>query len=476
MTQLPAASGPTDQSTRGRIHVSPEQILRLDRPVPRYTSFPTADRFSDDFSASDYKAALTQADGEGADKPFSLYVHLPFCDQMCTYCACNMVVAHQNSTLEGYLLRLFREIDAVCAHLKKRRRVTEFHFGGGTPNFYPPEALGRILNHVRGQFHFDDEASISIEVDPRLSSAQEVADLAALGFNRISYGVQDFDPDVQEAVGRIQPYAITEEVVHAARAQQIGSVNVDLIYGLPRQDEARFSATLEKVLTLRPDRLALFSFAYLPQARPNQRKIVPEEVPGPEEKVALFCRARDALLDAGYVAVGMDHFALPTDAMAEAFLAGRLHRNFQGYTVAGAEDMLGFGMSAIGELSGAYSQNPRRISGYNAAMDAGDIPTLRGITLSEEDQKRRFVIRELMCHFAIDDATYGQAHGRTLREDFPDAFTHLKQSQAEGLVEISDDAVRVTPMGELFVRIVASAFDGYLRAATGRPLPYSRAI
>jgi oxygen-independent coproporphyrinogen-3 oxidase len=479
MTQAPDENGARSSSSEldlFQVHVSPAQVLKYDRPCPRYTSYPTADRFTEEFTGVDYAEALRQADQEGDDKSFSIYVHLPFCDQMCTYCACNMAVAKKESTRLAYLDRLFAEMDAVFGLLKRRRNVAELHFGGGTPNFYTPAQLHSILDHLRGHFQFEKDASLSIEVDPRLSSAQQVAELVEAGLNRISYGVQDFDPDVQDAVGRIQPYAMTREVVDAARNNGVSSVNIDLIYGLPRQNAERFNATFKKVLELRPDRLALFSFAYLPKARPNQRKIRPEEIPSAEEKVDLFCRARDELLDAGYVAVGMDHFALPTDSMAQAFRAGALHRNFQGYTVSEAEDMLGFGMSAIGELSGAYAQNPRKHGDYNQAMDVvlekGGLPTKRGIKLNADDQMRRRVIRELMCHFKIDDETFGDS----LKGTFPDAFEKLRAFEKEGLVEVSDSAIQVTPLGALFVRIVASAFDHHLHKTRGRPLPYSKAI
>lgn len=453
--------------------LTPELLRRYDRPVPRYTSYPSADRFLGRFDEQDYRAALARAD-ENEDAPLSLYLHLPFCQKMCTYCGCTLVVSSSKEKKGDYMSRLLLEIDRTLEHLQRRRHVREIHLGGGTPTSYPPEDLARLLARLRSRFQVDDDAEISIEVDPRHASASLIHTLRAIGFTRLSAGVQDFDPDVQRAVGRVQSFEQTKEVTDAAHAARFSSVNIDLIYGLPLQSVERFTHTVERSLALAPDRIALFSFAYVPHAKPNQRRIDASTLPSADVKLELFCLARRAFLAAGYVAIGMDHFARPDDALALAQRQGTLGRNFQGYTVVRGADTLGFGMSAIGDIGGAYVQSEKRLPLWSAAMDKGRLPTARGFHRSPDDEVRRFLIQELMCNLRLDEEDLRSRFGKRLA-DFPAELSRVEELAREGLVEVGPEGLQVTPKGRLFVRLVASCFDRYLHETTDA-VPYSRAI
>jgi oxygen-independent coproporphyrinogen-3 oxidase len=467
-TQLPVVDS---QATP---EVTPELLRRHDRPCPRYTSYPTADRFSSDFGPTDYSRALARADAAG-DAPLALYTHLPFCSKMCAYCGCTVVVSNSEDKKTGYLDLVLKEIDMVVDHLPSRRRVSEIHLGGGTPNAYPPEELARLMAHIEERFEVEPDAERAVEVDPRYADADFIHELADVGFTRLSYGVQDFNPQVQEAIGRVQSYAKTKEVVDAARAAGFRSVNVDLIYGLPYQTRDGFASTIEQAMSLSPDRVALFSFAHVPNARPNQRRIDVETLPDADTKLDLFCDARRTFLDGGWVAIGMDHFARPEDPLAQAQAEGQLGRNFQGYTVGRGTDLIGFGMSAIGDIGGAYVQSPRRLADWQKAIEAGKLATFRGWRLSPEDEARRWIIRELMCGLKVRAEDVESRFGGSFKDDYAFELDALKELEGEGFVEVSDTELRVTPLGRLFVRPVASAFDTYLRADEG-DVPYSRTI
>ncbi|MBI1944945.1 MAG: oxygen-independent coproporphyrinogen III oxidase [Deltaproteobacteria bacterium] len=456
------------------LDVTPELLRRYDRPVPRYTSYPTADRFTPSFTADSYLAALARADAR-SDEPLGLYLHLPFCRHQCAYCGCAMVASSDPERLSEYLERLLLEIDRVVAHLPRRRKVAEIQLGGGTPNMYSPGELSRLLDHLTKHFTLVPGAEVAIEVDPREASASIVAELRAAGFTRISFGVQDTDDDVQHAIGRVQALDKTREVTEAARAAGFDSVNIDLIYGLPKQTRDSFARTLELALTLKPDRVALFSFAYIPEQRKNQVRIVQDDLPNVDDKLAIFCDARRAFVAAGYVPIGMDHFARPGDELAHALAHGTLNRTFQGYTVSHATDMLGFGMSAIGEVGGAYAQNEKNVRAWSKRIDEGALPIVRGVALSEDDERRRFVIRALMCRFAVDDAMLSKRFGVTLAGALSDGLERLGPLVEEGLATVAPGRVEVTPLGRLFVRNVAAAFDSYLHRMPAA-VPYSRAV
>ena len=456
------------------LDVTPELLRRYDRPVPRYTSYPTADRFTPDFDAKAYLAALARADSDAA-APLGLYLHLPFCRHQCAYCGCAMVASTSAERLSEYLERLFVEIDLVVAHLPHRRKVAEIHLGGGTPNMYSPSELGRLLAHLRQRFEVLPDAEISIEVDPREARGDTVGALRSVGFGRISFGVQDTADDVQQAIGRVQHLDITREVMEAARQHRFDSVNIDLIYGLPKQTRESFARTVQEALKLGPDRVALFSFAYIPSQRKNQIRIVSDDMPNVDDKLAIFCDARRAFVNAGYVPIGMDHFARPNDELARALHNGTLNRTFQGYTVSHATDILGFGMSAIGEVGGAYAQNEKNVRAWSQRIDARALPIVRGFALSDDDQLRRFVIRALMCRFQIEDAELSARFGVTLAGALPDALARLAPLVDEGLAKVAPGRVEVTPLGRLFVRNVAAAFDAYLHRSQAQ-VPYSRAV
>lgn len=447
------------------IEVTPALLQRLNRPVPRYTSYPTADRFVA-LSAGDAVAALGRADAD-VDVPLGLYVHIPFCARMCTYCGCAVVVSQSDERKTEYIERVLREVDLVAAHLPHRRRVRELHLGGGTPNSVSLEALARLVNHLRAVFVFDDDAELSIELDPRRVVPGQLQALRALGFGRVSFGVQDTDDDVQHAIGRDQSVDVTRTAVNDARVAGFDSVNIDLVYGLPQQTRDSFAATVSEVIALRPDRIALFSFAYVPHVRPNQRRINAATLPPSSTKLDLFCDARKAFTDAGFTGIGMDHFAREDDGLARAFNDGRLARTFQGYAVgsAGARvDILGFGMSAISDVGGAYLQGAKDLKAWESAIDAGTLPTVRGHVLSLDDEARRAAIRALMCRFHLDDndlARFGCSMA-----DLGGTRERLRSLEEDGLVVFSDAGVDVTPLGRLFVRVVAAVFDASLEGAT----------
>jgi oxygen-independent coproporphyrinogen-3 oxidase len=448
------------------IEVTPALLSRLDRPVPRYTSYPTADRFGRLEEATAI-AAFARADAD-VDVPLTLYAHIPFCAKMCTYCGCAVVVSQSDERKVDYVDRLTREVDLVAAHLPRRRGVRELHLGGGTPNSLSVEALGRFVGHLRQTFRFLDDAELSVELDPRRVVPGQLRALRALGFSRVSFGVQDTDDAVQAAIGRDQSAEVTRRAVVDARAAGFASVNVDLVYGLPQQTRESFAATVKEVIALQPDRIALFSFAYVPHVRPNQHRINAASLPPPDTKLELFCEARAAFLNAGYLGVGMDHFARPADPLAKAWADGRLSRTFQGYAVAGVSgarvDVVGFGMSAISDIGGAYLQNEKELRAYEDAIDAGHLACARGHVLSCDEEARRFAIRTLMCSFHLDEATLKAATGLRFA-DFALELARLEPLQQDGLVVVKRDSIEITPLGRLFVRLVAAAFDADLARA-----------
>lgn len=454
--------------------LTPDLIKRHDRPGPRYTSYPTADRFHDGVGPDAYVKALRRANKDSSS-PLSLYVHLPFCRSLCTYCGCSVYITKNEDKKSWYLDALFREMDLVAAELPDRRHVAQLHLGGGTPNYYSQEQLGLLLNQLSRRFPWVPGAEIAIEIDPRQSTAEDVVGLRALGFNRLSMGVQDFDPKVQETIRRVQSFERTRDLVNAARASGFGSVNLDLIYGLPHQTSHTFRHTIDRVLELRPGRIALYSFAYVPWLRKQQRAIDPQWLPSPDEKLAIFCDAREAFLDAGYVPIGMDHFALPDDELALALAGGRLHRNFQGYTAMDAMDVIAFGATGIGDVGGAYVQNAKDLPSYYERIDAGQLATVRGWERDADDEARRFIIQELMCNLELrwDDVRHEFSLGH---EDFTTELSELVPLVHEGLVSLDDEGMSVTPLGEYFLRVLAMPFDRHLRERPRSGPAYSRTV
>lgn len=452
-----------------------ERVRRLDRPGPRYTSYPTAVEFTEAFGETDYRAALTRA-ARTPEAPLALYTHLPFCVDRCRYCACNVVITRHLAVADVYLERLFREIDMVAPLLGDRRAVAQFHLGGGTPTYYDPDALTAVMRHFRTHFQLLPGAEVALEVDPRVTSLEHIERLGELGFNRLSMGVQDFDPDVQVTIGRVQSVEGTAALMESARRLGFGSINLDLIYGLPYQTPERLARTLEQVIELRPDRLAVYSFAFLPKAFAHQRALPEEAIPRGEAKLALLELTRETLLAAGYLDIGMDHFALPADELVRAQREGRLWRNFMGYTGARAPDMVGFGLSAIGEIGGAYVQNEKKLNRYEDMVDAGRLPVARGVRLDDDDRLRQTIIRDWMCHFRIDKRGLETRFGIDFDAYFAHELEALVPLEAEGLVSLGTDTVEAGELGRLLPRNVAMIFDRYLQAKASQASPFSRTV
>jgi len=456
--------------------IPPALLRTVDGPGPRYTSYPTADRFVETFGPDDYlRAVCARRDGPARAAPISVYVHVPFCASLCYYCACNKVVTRHHEQATPYLDALEREIALQAAALGARPAVSQLHLGGGTPTFLSDDELERLMRMLGDAFEIGAGAEVSIEVDPRTVDGERLARLRALGFNRLSFGVQDFDPEVQRAVHRIQPEEQVRALLETARALGFESTNVDLIYGLPKQTPASFARTLEQVRALRPDRIALYAYAHLPQRFKPQRRIESADLPSGEGRLAMLAAAIAGFADEGYEYVGMDHFALPDDALAIAKREGRLHRNFQGYSTQPDCDLVALGVSAIGKVGATYSQNAKTLPEYYAALQAGRLPVVRGLALSADDELRRAAIMAIMCQGRLDFARLSAAHGVDPRAVFTDELAALAPLEANGLVVRNADAVQVTPLGWYFVRSIAMVFDRYVRSDANRDR-YSRIV
>ncbi len=436
--------------------ITEDVVRRYDVAGPRYTSYPTVPQWTEGFTAADYAERLERAGRSDPNAPLSIYVHLPFCEQMCTYCGCNVVISKDRQVADRYIDHLAREMALAAERLGARRTVSQLHWGGGTPTFLSLEQIERLGGEIASRFALTGDAEVSVEIDPVVTSQDQLALLGRLGFNRLSMGVQDLSPEVQQAVHRIQTVEKTRAVLTEARRLGFGSVNFDLIYGLPNQTPERWSRTLAQIVELRPDRLAVYSFAYVPELRAHQRKLDASAIPTGPAKLELFRMAYDAFGSAGYRPIGMDHFALPHDELVVAQAARRLTRNFQGYTVkAAAGDVVAFGATGISDLTGAFAQNVRPLPKYYSAVSAGRFATERGIALSDDDRRRRAVIMQLMCNFWVDLGPDGA-------RDFAGEIEALRTHEREGLLSIDGTAIELTPVGRVFVRNVAMIFDAYL--------------
>ena len=462
------------------IPFDPELLRRHDRPGPRYTSYPTAPQFSSAFKAPEMHAQIARSNEDPIPRRLSLYLHIPYCTSPCFYCGCTRIITRDSSKGEAYLLRLLREIGMLAPLFDRDRDVVQLHFGGGTPNFLNPSQLGTLMDSLSRHFHFSTlrDRDFSIELDPRFVTPAEVAQIAALGFNRASLGVQDFDPVVQQAVNRIQSVDETLAVIDACRAHGMRSINVDLIYGLPRQTLHGFAKTLDTVIAARPDRLAIYGYAHLPDMFRAQKQIVDSDLPSAADKLALLQLAIGKLGAAGYCYIGMDHFALPDDELARAQAHGGLHRNFMGYTTHAETDLVGFGVSAISRVGDSYWQNHRDIVGWEAAVDAGHIPIWRGMALDAEDLLREDVIQQLMCQGRIDVELVEQRHQIDFFAHFEAEVRRLEVLQDDALVDITPQSIEATSHGRLLLRIIAMCFDAYLQrqSVAVAPAKYSRAV
>ncbi len=450
--------------------LNPDLLQRYDVAGPRYTSYPTADRFVEAFGEADYLQALEQRrDGVGSKAyPLSLYVHIPFCESLCYYCACNKIITKHHERGVEYLRYLEREVDLNIAHLGQGQVVSQLHLGGGSPTFLSDVELAQLMAMLRRNFHFAPGGEYSVEIDPRTVTPERLAHLAELGFNRLSFGVQDFEPAVQKAVHRIQPAEQVFDLVAAARELGFESINADLIYGLPMQTPETFERTLGQITQLRPDRIALYAYAHLPERFKPQRRIHPQDLPPAASKLVMLSSAMRVLMAAGYVYVGMDHFALPNDALAVAKRQGRLHRNFQGYSTQPDCDLIALGVSSIGRVGPTFSQNVKTLDEYYDLLNQGRLPVVRGMALSRDDLVRRTVIMALMCQGSVLFESVELSHLVDFKQYFASEMESLATMQDQGLLIIDDAGIHVTELGWFFVRGVAMVFDKYLQADKNR--------
>ncbi len=454
--------------------VTRELLLKYDRPGPRYTSYPTAPEWSESFGDADYREALARAAQQTAE-PLSIYVHLPFCHERCLFCGCNVVISKRQDVAENYLDYLYREIGMGAGALGERRTVRQIHWGGGTPTFLTVPQMRTLFTTLARHFAIARDAEIALEVDPCVTTREQLEALRTLGFNRISMGVQDFDPHVQQIVNRNQTEAETRTLVGWCRELGFGGVNIDLIYGLPEQRPETWGKTIKTTIDLRPDRLAVYSYAHIPDKIKHQRRLEGYRRPVGPEKYELFANARRLFIEAGYRAIGMDHFALPGDELSVAMDERRLHRNFMGYTVVPGCDQVGFGVSAISEVGGAYAQDEKRPVLYYKALDEGKFPTLVGIRLTRDDEIRRWTIRQLMCNFQLSFGELDQRYGVAYDAYFAHEETLLREYYDEGFLVRDREGLRVLPLGQAFIRNVCMVFDAYLRK-DGAHRQFSRTV
>jgi oxygen-independent coproporphyrinogen-3 oxidase len=457
------------------IEFDPDLIARMSQRGPRYTSYPTADRFTPSFGAAD----LARAARPG--RPLSLYVHIPFCESLCYYCACNKIITHDRAKAVKYLGYLMREIDMQAGLFAAGALVEQLHFGGGTPTYLDDAQMGDLLGHLRSRFAFapDDAGEFSIEIDPRTVDARRVHALRRQGFNRLSLGVQDFDADVQRAVNRIQPEALTRDAIRAARDAGFRSVSIDLIYGLPLQNTGTMAATLDKVVAASPDRISVYNYAHMPQLFKSQKLIGDEDLPDGATKLAMLGLCIERLGAAGYVYVGMDHFAKPDDELARAQRDGTLHRNFQGYSTHADVDMVACGVSAISAVNGTYAQNEKSLEPYYARIDRGELPVARGLVLSDDDLLRRDVIQRLMCDFALDLPALSARWNVDAAARLAPEMARLADLERDGLLELKPKRVEVSAKGRLLIRNVCMVFDDHFGKPAAVPLQrmqYSRTV
>ncbi|NLP62249.1 oxygen-independent coproporphyrinogen III oxidase [Paraburkholderia sacchari] len=442
----------------------PDLLAKYGTNGPRYTSYPTALQFREDFDLDHYRRAAS--DPGAAETDLSLYFHIPFCDTVCFYCGCNKVATKNRKRSKPYVQQLVREIELQAALFDTTRPVSQLHWGGGTPTFLSLEEMTTLMAATREHFALrpDSEGEYSIEIDPREASAETIAHLRTLGFNRLSLGVQDFDPVVQRAINRIQPLELTVDVMNTARANGFESISVDLIYGLPHQSVSSFQRTLYTILLLAPERISVFGYAHMPQLFKMQRQMDPATLPSPATRLALLQLVVEQLTEAGYVYIGMDHFALPTDELARAQAQRTLHRNFQGYSTRAECDLIGFGASSIGKVGDVYAQNAKDLASYGAAIDSGQLAVTRGVRLTADDRLRRDIITELMCNLELRFDEFEAAYGVRLPAEFAPELERLRAFEADGLVTCRSDRIEVLPAGRMFVRNIAMVFDRYLGA------------
>ena len=460
----------------GKINVDIDLLKKYDRAGPRYTSYPTAPYFHDGINATDFIRTLDKDSISKKGEDLSLYFHLPFCDTLCYFCGCTMLITHNPKRIDEYIDYLEKEMALLAPHIGPDRHVIQLHWGGGTPTYLSPDQIRRLGKSIHRHFSFRENAEISVEIDPRELTRDHMVALKESGFNRCSMGVQDFDPEVQKAVNRIQPESITRAGVDWARELGFTSINLDLMYGLPYQKIDTFSDTLKRIIEINPDRLAVFNYAHLPSLIKHQQVIKDEMMPKPEEKLQLLKLAIETLTDAGYVYIGMDHFAKPDDELSIALENGTLYRNFQGYSTHTGLNMLSLGMSSISMLSDLYVQNEKNLPEYYNRLDKGELPILRGVQLNEDDILRRDVIVEIMCQFKIIKSEIEERYSINFDEYFEDALEALVEFEKDGLIKLDPEKIVVTPDGRMLIRNIAMNFDAYLMKKEGHKPQYSRTV
>src|SRR6267378_837528 len=460
---------PSLQQMSGELHVGEEFLAKYNRPGPRYTSYPTAPVWNDAFGPADLERV--HEDAERARTPVSLYMHIPFCESLCLFCACNVVIQRNKNVAPPYLDVLKREMKRISRSVSKNRPVVQFHWGGGTPTYLTPEQIEDLFAFTKEHFHFDSDSEIGIEVDPRVTSREHLETLRKLGFNRLSMGVQDFHPEVQKAVHRIQPLEMTRDLIAGARQLGFDSINVDLIYGLPMQTAERFAHTVEQVVALAPDRVAMFSYAHVPWLRKQQGALA-MHLPEGMEKFRIFRAGLEHFLDAGYLYIGMDHFARPSDELAIAQRERTLHRNFQGYTTKAGADLYGMGVSAISGIGACYAQNDRDVGPYGERVERRGIATMRGYRLSDDDLLRRTVISRILCHGVLHTTEIEREFGIVFDDRFAAEIARLAPFISDGLVDLDGGVLSTSLLGRIFIRNIAMLFDPYLekQQLESRPL------
>lgn len=475
MPEKAAYGGPMTTTASPAPVFDRDLVAKYDVSAPRYTSYPTAPHFRDSFREADLLRAIRVSNGDPIPRDLSAYVHIPFCLSPCFYCGCARIITHDRSRAATYLTRLYREIELVASRFDRDRRLAQLHFGGGTPNFLDIGQLLELIDTLQRHFacRLDAAREFGIELDPRFCDANYARQVAAAGINRVSIGVQDFDPEVQRAVNRIQSVDETAAVMAGARLGGVRSINLDLIYGLPRQTPESFARTLEQVIALRPDRIAAYGYAHLPERFKAQRQIDKYDLPDAATRLTLLQQTVEALTSAGYVHIGVDHFALPGDDLALALAAGTLQRNFQGYSTHAACDLIGFGMSAISHVGQSFSQNAKDLVGYYAALDNGRLPVARGLWLDEDDLVRADLIQRLMCSGVVDIPAFEARHLVDFPAYFRESLGRLTPLAADGLVERAPDRITVTARGQFLLRNIAQCFDAH---AASPDIRYSRAV
>jgi oxygen-independent coproporphyrinogen-3 oxidase len=459
-----------------RIEVSPGLLERYNQPGPRYTSYPTAPEWDDDFGPRDFIAAAREADSRPDPAPLSLYFHIPFCQSLCLYCGCNVVISKDRGVTLPYFEHLKREVDWVSLETSRSRKVEQLHWGGGTPTYLTPDQIEDLFTYTANRFTISDTAEISVEVDPRATSFEHCSTMRRLGFNRVSMGIQDFDPLVQQTIHRVQPYEETRRLFDYCREIGYDSINIDLIYGLPHQTAESFTATVSRIISMRPDRIAVFSYAHVPWMKKQQGSFA-RHLPQGVEKFRIFTRAIEMLTEAGYRYIGLDHFALPGDEICRAQDDRTLHRNFQGYTTKAGCDLFGMGVSSISGLEGAYAQNWRDLREYYESVESGLWPTMRGVRVSGEDRLRRSVINRILCHTVLVKSEIEREFDIDFDSHFAPEMARLREFERDGLVRLNGDRIEVAGVGRIFIRNVAMQFDAYLhRPEAARRQAFSKTL